>query len=232
MSRMIEKRWVAFLMLPVLIVASVPVSAQTVTRPGITVTGTGDVRRPADAVRYTIVLAARGNATSTTIFAAADALVAALKRNGGADAVVADPLNSMLNQQSVVTVRGSIRKPTLESVRALFAGVTAALPPDGVPIQQITYVNVLDDCSDAERIAQAAALADARARASGIAAAAHLTLGGVVAASQLGGQPSGACPTKPDAIVPQNGFNPSQSPDAFSVTVGVTLNVTFAIEGS
>jgi len=229
MSGMIEKRWVPFIVLSALVAVTVPASAQTVTRPGISVTGTGVVRRPADALRYTISLAARGTATSTTIFAAADALVAALKRNGSADAAVADPLNGMVNQQSVVTVRGSIRKPTLESAKALLAGVTVALPPDGVPIQQISYVDILDDCSEPERIAQAAALEDARARAAGIATAAHVTLGGVVAASQLGTQPNGVCPTRPDAIVLQTGFNPNQSPDAFSVTIGVTLNVTFAI---
>jgi uncharacterized protein YggE len=200
--------------------------AQTLVRPpGITVNGTGTVRRPADAVRYTIVLAIRnGSATSASVFASADALVAALKRNGSADAGIADPLNAMVNQQSVVTVRGTIRKPTVDTVRALIAAVTAALPPDGVP-----YVNLLDDCTEPERTAEAAALADARARAAGIAAAAHVTLGGVTAVTEAFGQTSG-CPTRPDATFPVSTFNPGgASADAFSVTLTIPLTVSFAI---
>jgi uncharacterized protein YggE len=212
-------------------VAPLGARAQTLVRPpGITVNGTGTVRRPADAVRYTIVLAIRsGSATGASVFSSADALVAALKRNGSADAAVADPLNAMVNQQSVVTVRGTIRKPTVEGVRALIAAVTASLPPDGVPIQQISYVNLLDDCTEPERTAEAAALADARARAAGIAAAAHVTLGSVTSVTEGFGQAPG-CPTRPDATFPATGFNPgSASADAFSVTLTVPLTVSFAI---
>ena len=215
-------------------------SAQTVLRPvgvnanastsgGINVTGSGYVRRPADAVRYAIVLALRGTGTGASVFTAADALVAALRRNGSTDAAVSDPQNNMINQQAVATVRGSIRKPTVENVKALIAAVTAALPADGVPIQNINYANVLDDCADPERIAQAAALADARARAGGIAAAAHVALGGVTGVTE-NFISYNACPTRPDATTVPLGFNGNaSSPAAFDVTIGVTLNVSFAI---
>ncbi len=127
-------------------------------------------------------------------------------------------------------MRGSIRKPTLESVRSLMAQVAAGLPPDGVPIQQISYVSALDDCSEPERLAQAAAFEEARARAAGIAAAAHVALGGVTAANEGFFPPNGSCPTRPDAGGVPAGFNgASSSGDAFNVTVNVTLNVTFAI---
>ena len=212
-------------------------SAQTIVRPvgattsggGISVSGSGYVRRPADAVRYTIVLALRGTGTGASVFTSAAALVVALKRNGSADAALADPPNNMINQVAVATVRGSIRKPTVENVKALVAAVTAALPADGAPIQNITYVSVLDDCDEPERIAQAAALADARSRAGGIAAAAHVVLGAPTAVIE-NFVPFGACPTRPDATSVPLGFNGNSSAqNAFDVTIGVTLNISFAI---
>jgi uncharacterized protein YggE len=134
----------------------------------------------------------------------------------------------MITQQSLASVRGTLRKPTVESVRAFVASVTAALPADGVPIQSIGYVTMLDDCSEAERIAQAAAFDEARRRAAGIAAAAHVGLGDVVAVAESLATPN-ACPTRPDAAV-SSGFGAPLAPvDAFGVVVSVTLNVTFAI---
>jgi uncharacterized protein YggE len=222
-----------------LLAAPLAARAQAVVRAapavaGINVTGSGYVRRPADALRYSIVLALRGNGpnavSSTSIFTAADALVDALKHNGSPDAAVADSPNG-INQTSVATVRGTLRKPSLDKVRALVAAVTAALPADGVPIQQINYTALLDDCAEPERAAQAAAVDDAHARAAGIASALHRALGEVTAVTE-GFVPQGACPTKPDATVPMNGFNGGAiSPDAFNVTIGVTLNVWYAIGG-
>jgi uncharacterized protein YggE len=231
---MSTKRWVSLLVVVGLAVGPARAFAQV--RPagaaaaGIAVAGTGTVRRPADAVRYTIVLSGRNVTASGSILSSAAALVDALKRNGSADAVLADPPNAMISQQSTASVRGSLRKPSAESVRAFVAAVTATLPPDGVPIQSIGYVNVLDDCSEAERVAQNAAFEEARRRAAGIAAAAHVTLGGVTAVTEGITAPN-ACPTRPDPAVAAGFTGPYASPDAFNVLVTVTLNVTFAIAG-
>jgi uncharacterized protein YggE len=212
-----------------LLLAAGPVRAlaQTAPFPGITVQGRAAVRRPADIARFSISVGDRQNPSGG--LGGADALVAALKKAGVADAAVANPAGNIITAQSFALVVGSLRKPTPSSVRALVAAVQSELPPNAVTIQNVNFALGLDDCSDVEAIATQAALDDARGRAQLVANAAHVQLGAPLNVSEFGG-PNGNCPTKPDrapfAQVPYDAFGGTGSLD---VLVQIAVNVTFGI---
>ena len=195
-------------------------------RPGITVLGRGAVRRPADVVRFVIVVGNRQ--TPASAFSGADALVAALKRAGIADAAIANPLNNIVSAQSFLSIVGSMRKPTPDKVRELVAAVEAALPANAVTIQSVNFMLGLDDCTEAEGVATRAAMDDARARAGRVAEAAHVELAAPLAISEFSA--SAVCPTKPDpSPLGNQQFDPFSAGSSLDVLISVTSSVTFGI---
>jgi uncharacterized protein YggE len=220
-----------------LMAAALPGAAQTpatrimlppsVLAGGINVQGHATVRRPADIARFTIVVGDRQSPTGG--LSGADALAAALKRAGVDDAAVSTPLNNFINVQSFATVVGTLRKPTPAGVRALVTAVQSALPAGTVAIQNVSFALGLDDCTDAETIAEQVALDDARTHAQRLANAAHVELGPVVTINAIGSN-GAACPSRPDRVWQQGQqFEPSQS-GSFDVVIGLSLNVTFTIK--
>jgi uncharacterized protein YggE len=209
--------------------AATPTGAQTVPpAAGISVQGHGVVRRPADVARFTVIVGDRQNPAAG--LGGADALVAALKRAGVADAAVSNPIGNVVSAQAFATVTGSVRVPTPASVRALVAAVESDVSASAVVIQNVNFALGLDDCSAAQAIADQAALDDARARAQRLASAAHVELGAVVAITELS-TPAGPCPTKPDRVWPVSGqFDPLQGGTSLEVVISANANVTFAIK--
>ena len=199
---------------------------------GVTVQGRATIRRPADFVRFQFMLGQRQGGQPDATVAAGDALVAALKRAGIDDAAVSVPVNGFIGPQQIVSVAGTLRKPTPARIRSVVAEVTATMRPDAAPIQNAVFFAGLDDCSDVEQAGIAAAVADARSRASLIAAAAGVRLGAIVQVGNVFALPSPPCPTKPDRSFAQNG--PGMQLDSLATTsvdvvVPVSLTVTFGL---
>jgi Protein of unknown function (DUF541) len=191
---------------------------------GITVAGRGTVRRKADGLRFTASLPLQQNGTRD--LSAADQLVAALRANGIADAQVQPP-GPYVGPNNGIVVTGTVRNPSDARLRDLVTKVSAQTP--GVAIQNLQYTPFLDDCSGDEQRAIDAAFADAQHRAVLAAAAAHVTLGDVVAmnvySSGLG------CVAKPDGILPTGGPGPRDGGNPTDVVIDANANVTFAIAG-
>ena len=224
------KRFVAVLTAACLTTAAAaPAGAQSVPPvAGISVQGHGTVRRPADLARFTVVVGNRQNPAGG--LGGADALVAALKRAGIADAAVGSPGGNVASAQSFATVTGSVRKPTPASVSALVATVQADPGASAVVIQNINFALALDDCSDAQAVADQAALDDARAHAQRLATAAHVQLGAVVGITEFT-PATGPCPTKPDRVWTLNGqYDQFQAGTSLEVVISANANVTFAIK--
>ena len=199
-------------------------------RPGITVTGRGTVRRAADLVRFTVSVAnTSGRGTPADALSAADELVRALKSAGVDDAAIANPLNGIITAQRFVNVTGTLRKPTPDRIRTLFASLATVLPnSNALVVQNINVMLALDDCAAALDAAEKAAVADAHDRALRLAADSHVALGALVALSANDTANAGQCPTKPDRVFTGfNGFDPSAS--ALDVVLVVNASATYDI---
>jgi hypothetical protein len=121
------------------------VSAQAVPpRPGITVMGTGAVRRPADLARFSIVVSNNGGRNPDEALSGADTLVRALKGAGIDDAGIANPMNGLTTAQRFVTITGTMHKPTLEKVHALVAAASSAVPANALLVQNVNVAPALD----------------------------------------------------------------------------------------
>jgi uncharacterized protein YggE len=193
---------------------------------GISVQGHASVRRPADVARFTIMVGNRQ--TPGDGLSGADALAAALKRAGVDDAAVSAPFNNLVNAQSFATVTGSLRKPTPAGVRALVSAVQGAVPAT-VTIQNVSFALGLDDCTDAETMAEQVAFDDARTHAQRLANVAHVELGPVLTINAIGLN-GAACPVKPDRVWPNGQYEQFAAGTSFDVVIGLNLNVTFAIK--
>jgi uncharacterized protein YggE len=206
-------------------------SAQVAPRPGITVQGRGTVRRPADLVRFVISIGnTSGRATPVDAVSGADALVKALKSAGVDDAAISNPLNN-INAQRIVSVSGSLHKPTAERIRALIASTETALPANALTVQNVQVLLSLDDCTAALDAAEKAAFDDARDHAARLAADAHVTLGAASAILENDVGAYAACPTKPDRVLNlQSGFPGGfDATNALDVLLSVNTSVTFEI---
>lgn len=190
---------------------------------GITVSGHATVRRHGDGLRFTATLPPQNG---TRNLDAADQLVAALHANGVADARVQPP-GPFIGPNNGLLVVGTVRNPSDARLREIVTKVSAATP--GVLIQNLSYVPFLDDCAADEQRAIAAAFDDARRRAGLAAAAAHVTLGDVVAMSVYTG--SNGCPSNPPGYVPVSAGGSRDGLSPTDVFVDANANVTFAIAG-
>lgn len=192
---------------------------------GITVNGHGVVRRRPDAIRFTAFLAPQRDGVAAA--AAAQTLADALRKNGATDVRTGTPVAGAIGPGAPVTIGGVLRGADETKARDFALRVAAASP--GVVVQNVSYGPIADDCDAEEARAIQVAFADARRRASAIAATAAVQLGAPTALSEPVVFMPG-CATRPDTRpVPMNGgFGEGGGLDVY---VDVNLTVTFAITG-
>jgi uncharacterized protein len=183
-----NKRLVVFaLLLPLATSAQMPIQRVAVPTVapsrvgGISVAGRGFVRAPVKTVQF--VAFAHGPATQD------DAIIAAMRAAGIDDPTIGS-VGSQLSLQpnAPVGLRGTIRDVShakLQKIGMAAADYVRAHP--GSSIDSVQFTARIDDCAAIEESARTAALADARRKATAIAAAAGVTLGAVDGVVESGG---------------------------------------------
>jgi uncharacterized protein YggE len=194
---------------------------------GITVQGHGSVHVRPDSLRFTAFLPSPGpKVTRSAYDAGVAAIVAALRKDGVADAGTSAGLNGVYlgangGAQMIV---GSLRTPTRERAMSIYTDAAAAAAPYPAVVANIQFTYGVDDCAPVEAKALALAIADARRRAEALAQASNVKLGGVINVTEV--QMGDTC-----RLVPDNPATQGVTGDV-SASLAVTTTVTFAIDRS
>jgi uncharacterized protein YggE len=201
---------------------------------GITVVGRAVVEVPPDRARVVLRFFPRAGApaaaSAISYDEAARDLVDAMKKAGVPEARFSLPIGAMSGPSVEPAVVATVNKPTRDLLEKLARDTVANLPESIAPAFQnfnLTTTLLLDDCTEPETRAQAAAMADARDRAARAAAAAGVTLGPILSISEA---PAFNLQPCRDAEYPLNQGAAAVDPfGPLEIPVSVNATVTFAI---
>jgi uncharacterized protein YggE len=214
-----------------------PGGAQSFPRdvPGITVSGRATLTAHADPLYVSAVLGPASmppkQQAPTDIDAATAAVLAALRGAGLGGATISYIVDPFGTRRSIA---GTIHDPTAANFAAVTHVVTDALQPyPDVALRGLRAVLGLANCTDVEKRLQAAAIADARARAERLAAGAGVSIGAPTIITP-GGLPGYAFPCEPSQMMPEGLPLEALSgvgglPESGDVTYGLFVNVTYSI---
>jgi uncharacterized protein YggE len=174
-----------------------PIVIDTDPRPSISVTGTGRVKAEPDVADINLGVTKQADDAQTAANDAATtmaAVIAALQAAGVADADIQTTTISLMpvydyddNPPQIEGWEASnLVNITVRDIEAVGAVVDAATEAGATNINGITFR--VDDPTTAEAEARNAAVADARAKADQLAAAAEVTIVGVISMSESGAQ--------------------------------------------
>jgi uncharacterized protein YggE len=199
---------------------------------GITVSGRGTVHVRPDSLKFSaFVPGPQRNVSLPAFESGVAAIVAALRKDGIADAHTASPGNGMSigGNGGAQMITGSLRAPTRMRAQSIYTDAAAAAAPFPVAVSNILINYAVDDCAPVEAKAAALAIDDARRRALAIATASNVRLGGVINVTEL---PNGENCTLRADTPPSYDLTPPATDadnDVFA-SLTVTTTVTFAID--